>query len=87
MGGFIGKCVPYYSVGILHTWDSFLRKIAAPRICESVVDEDLIYFKPHESVRLELERPTRAVELVGVGHSGTRNSSRTEIPWTFRRCT
>lgn len=28
---------------------------------------------------VELERPTRAVEL-GVGHSGTRKSSRTEIP-------
>lgn len=54
-GWFIGQCLPYSSVGILHTWDSFLREIAAPRICESVVDEDLIYFKPHESVRLELE--------------------------------
>lgn len=32
-----------------------MSEIAAPRICESVVDEDLIYFKPHESVRLELE--------------------------------
>lgn len=55
MGWFIGQCLPYSSVGILHTWDSFLREIAAPRICKSVVDEDLIYFKPHESVRLELE--------------------------------
>jgi hypothetical protein len=47
------KVLEYYI--LLHTWDSFLREKAAPRICESVVGEDLIYSKPHESVRLELE--------------------------------
>jgi len=35
--GGVMKMVPInYGVGILYTWDSFRRKIAAPRICKSV---------------------------------------------------